>query len=270
VLQKRNFWPLSKQQIFIPEASTINPIELNPTINTIVNESVSLGTQANLIDTSLIDSTPVLEAITEVGNLKLLGLASSYTPVGWIQSMLEINHVLFDHPWWITIASTTLLVRFLVLPLAIKSQRGMGKMAALRPELEPIQEEMMKCKKLNDAAGVTRQSQKLQELFQKSGINPISSALLGFAQAPIFLSFFLAVRKMGDLPVPGLENGGIYWFTDLSLADPYFILPIVSSLTMLLGFEVLKILNRLMRICQRISRQWSRMLSGECRFWLFH
>jgi YidC/Oxa1 family membrane protein insertase len=62
---------------------------------------------------------------------------------------------------------------------------------------------------------------------------------MAFFQVTIFISFFLAVRNLAQLPVPGFSTGGIGWFTDLTMADPFYILPICSSLGMLLGFEVL-------------------------------
>jgi len=40
---------------------------------------------------------------------------------------------------------------------------------------------------------------------------------------------FVLLRAMAKLPVPGLETGGIFWFTDLSTRDPMFILPLATS-----------------------------------------
>lgn len=43
---------------------------------------------------------------------------------------------------------------------------------------------------------------------------------------------------MANLPVDSLKTGGLYWFTDLTLADPYYILPMITSLTLLATLEV--------------------------------
>ena len=59
-------------------------------------------------------------------------------------------------------------------------------------------------------------------------------------QLPLFVSFFLALRKMSYLPVDALKTGGVFWFPDLTAADPYFILPVLCAGTMLLTIEVRK------------------------------
>lgn len=55
---------------------------------------------------------------------------------------------------------------------------------------------------------------------------------------PVFVSFFIALRKMAYLPVPSLQTGGALWFTDLTLADPYYILPLAVTGTMFAILEV--------------------------------
>ena len=43
---------------------------------------------------------------------------------------------------------------------------------------------------------------------------------------------------MVNVPVQSMASGGIWWFTDLTIPDPYFILPIMTSLTMLATLEL--------------------------------
>lgn len=57
-------------------------------------------------------------------------------------------------------------------------------------------------------------------------------------QAPIFISFFIALRKMAYAPVPSMQTGGLWWFTDLTAADPYYVLPLVVTGTMFAILEV--------------------------------
>ena len=52
------------------------------------------------------------------------------------------------------------------------------------------------------------------------------------SQAPIFISFFIALREMANLPVPSLQTGGLWWFQDLTLSDPIYVLPLVVTATM--------------------------------------
>lgn len=43
---------------------------------------------------------------------------------------------------------------------------------------------------------------------------------------------------MANLPVESMKEGGLFWFADLTMADPYFILPILTSITMWITLEV--------------------------------
>lgn len=64
------------------------------------------------------------------------------------------------------------------------------------------------------------------------------SILAPLVQIPLFISFFMALRKMCYLPVESLQTGGYLWFQDLTVFDPYFILPVICSFSMLASLEV--------------------------------
>lgn len=55
---------------------------------------------------------------------------------------------------------------------------------------------------------------------------------------PLFVSFFMALREMANTPVDSMRMGGMFWFSDLTLPDQYFALPIITSITMWLTIEV--------------------------------
>lgn len=64
------------------------------------------------------------------------------------------------------------------------------------------------------------------------------SKVLLFYQVPIFLSVFSGLRGMASLPVESLMTGGMGWFADLTVCDPYYILPFFSMASIFLMFEV--------------------------------
>lgn len=66
------------------------------------------------------------------------------------------------------------------------------------------------------------------------------SLLAIVAQFPVFISFFFAIRGMANLPVESFKTGGYLWFQDLTLCDPYYVLPIMCSFSMLASLEVRK------------------------------
>jgi len=52
------------------------------------------------------------------------------------------------------------------------------------------------------------------------------------------MSMFFALRGMAELPVESMKNGGLSWFTDLTIADPYFLLPMLTSASLLVHIKV--------------------------------
>ena len=68
-------------------------------------------------------------------------------------------------------------------------------------------------------------------LFFQSILGPL-------VQLPMFVSFFFGIRGMAYLPVESFKTGGYLWFQDLTLYDPYFVLPFICSFSMLASIEV--------------------------------
>ena len=76
------------------------------------------------------------------------------------------------------------------------------------------------------------------DLLEKHGNPMVKMLSTPLIQAPLFISFFLALRKMAEVPVGSFTTGGILWFPDLTIPDPYHILPFVSAGTILLALEL--------------------------------
>lgn len=63
---------------------------------------------------------------------------------------------------------------------------------------------------------------------------------------PIFISFFMGLREMTNIPVQSLEHGGLWWFTNLIVPDQYFLLPVITSVTLWATIEVIILIKILM------------------------
>lgn len=170
-------------------------------------------------------------------SLSSLGLGSSYTPVGIIQQLFEFAHVTLGLPWWSAIVCGTVLLRALVFPLLIKTQVNAEKLKRVQPELLKLQERMKDASNLQNPAVSAAVTMEMQELFRKHNCHPIKSMLSPLVQMPLFISFFLSLRGMSYLPVESMKTGGLLWFTDLTIQDPYLALPILASASMLLTIE---------------------------------
>ncbi|XP_031618184.1 mitochondrial inner membrane protein OXA1L-like isoform X2 [Contarinia nasturtii] len=162
-----------------------------------------------------------------------LGLGG-YTPVGILQNGLEFLHVSYDLPWFATIAISTVIIRILITPLAVLAQRNTAVMCNVLPQVNDIQSKMVRAGKAGNTLEFAQYNEELKNIMKDKRYNPIKNMLVPLAQAPIFISYYFGINAMVDAPVLSLQTGGIFWFTDLTVADPYYILPLISCGTIAL------------------------------------
>lgn len=132
-------------------------------------------------------------------------------------------------PWWLSIAILTVIVRSLLFPLTIRQVKSMRAMQDLKPEMDKIRAKYKDNRQ--------KQQEEIMKLYQERQVNPFGSCFPLLVQMPIFIAMFYVIRSFGDTH-PSFLEGGILWFKDLSVHDPYYILPIVSAVTMLAASEI--------------------------------
>ncbi|XP_062239681.1 mitochondrial inner membrane protein OXA1L isoform X1 [Platichthys flesus] len=179
----------------------------------------------------------VLHAATADSTLAELGLAA-HTPVGLIQNLLEFMHLDLGLPWWGAIVVGTVLARMAVFPVIVKGQREAAKLNNVMPEMSKLTTRMQEAKQSGNKFEFAKAYTDLNMFQKKHDVNPLRGLLVPLVQAPIFVSFFIALRKMAYLPVPSMQTGGMLWFTDLTAADPFYILPVVVTGTMFFILEL--------------------------------
>ncbi len=131
-------------------------------------------------------------------------------------------------PWWLSIIMLTVVVRTILFPLTIKQVKNMRHMQDLRPEIEEIRD------KYGDDA--RKQQQAMVELYAERNINPLGCGLPLLVQMPVFLGLFYTIKEFEKLQ--SFSGGGLLWFADLTVADPYYVLPVVFVLTMMAAQEI--------------------------------
>jgi YidC/Oxa1 family membrane protein insertase len=136
-----------------------------------------------------------------------------------------------------TIGALTLAFRAAMLPLFVKAQQNSSRLAHMRPEMDIIQEKM-KSLDPKDLEGQQHLAKQVQALFKKYDCNPLKSLIILPIQMPVFMGTFFALKQFPDIFPEKLVDSGILWFTDLSVPDPYGILPISSALSFLLMMEL--------------------------------
>jgi YidC/Oxa1 family membrane protein insertase len=138
--------------------------------------------------------------------------------------------------WWLSIVMLTVIVRSLLFPLTVKQVKSMRAMQDLKPRMDRVRAQFKD--------NPQRQREEMAKLYQDQGVNPLGGCLPILVQMPVFIGIFYVIRKFGGTPgrtppeYESFTSGGILWFQDLAHADPYYILPIVSALTMLAATEI--------------------------------
>lgn len=120
----------------------------------------------------------------------------------------------------------TLVIRLLLTPLAIKQIKSSKNMAGLKDELEKI--------KNRHKDNPLEMQKAVGAFFKEKGVNPLGSIALAVIQVPLFVALYQIVREAHLFS--GAPLG--LWIRDLGVADPYFVLPVLSGLMMFLGTKL--------------------------------
>ncbi len=133
-------------------------------------------------------------------------------------ALKAIYHVVGNWGWAIVII--TILLRLLLYPLTYKGMVSMNKMKALSPKVKEIREKYK--------SEPQKMNAKMMELYKKHGANPMGGCLPMLLQIPIFFAIYRVLLNTVELK----HAPWIGWIHDLSVMDPYFILPILMGATM--------------------------------------
>ena len=157
------------------------------------------------------------------------------------QAVHLVNHMhdLLGVEYGYAIVATTLCLRLGLFPFMVAAQRTTSRMAHIQPELNALKAQYEKL------GTPTRQEQmsfskNMRALFARYEVKPSRAFIAPLVQLPIFISMFFGLKKMPLLFPATLSTGGMFWFTDLTVPDPTYILPIVSSCTFLALIEMSK------------------------------
>jgi len=145
-----------------------------------------------------------------------------------VGSGLEFFHSL-GLAWWLSIAALTVVVRLVLFPLTVRQVRSMRKMQELKPDMDRIRAKYRDNRE--------KQQEELMKLYQERSVNPLGGCFPLIIQMPIFITMFYVIRDFGNTH-EDFASGGILWFQNLTAADPFYILPVLSAVTMLIGSEI--------------------------------
>lgn len=137
-------------------------------------------------------------------------------PIHWLLMFYQS----FVGNWGVAIILITLTVRGLLFPLTKAQYTSMAKMRNLQPKLTDLKERF----------GDDRQKmgQAMMELYKKEKVNPMGGCLPIILQMPIFIALYWVLLESFELR----HAPFMLWIHDLSVQDPYYILPLLMGVSM--------------------------------------
>jgi YidC/Oxa1 family membrane protein insertase len=124
--------------------------------------------------------------------------------------------------WGWAIVVVTIFIKIAFYWLSAKSYRSMAHMRRLQPKMELIRERY--------AGDKPAQSKAMMELYRKEKCNPLSGCLPMVIQIPFFIAFYYMISASVELR----QAPFMLWIHDLSIPDPYYILPVIMGASMFL------------------------------------
>ena len=138
--------------------------------------------------------------------------------IGILWIFVQLHKVLFNYG--IVIIVFSLLMKFVFWPLTRKSSTSMLKMKEMQPKLQEL-----KAKFKNEPQKLNAETMRL---YKEYGVNPFSSCLPLLIQLPVFWAMFSVLQNSIELRAAGF----VFWITDLSQKDQFYVLPIIMGAAM--------------------------------------
>ena len=137
-------------------------------------------------------------------------------PLFWLLTKIHS----FVGNWGVAIILLTVLIKAAFFKLSATSYRSMANMRRVQPKMQDIREQFADDKQ--------KQSQAMMELYKKEKINPMGGCLPILVQMPVFIALYWTLMESVELR----QAPFILWIQDLSVMDPYFVLPLMMGASM--------------------------------------
>ena len=137
-------------------------------------------------------------------------------PIFWLMQL--IHKVLGNWGW--TIIFLTIIIKAIFFYPSAMSYRSMAKLKAVSPKLKEINERFA-----DDPAG---KQKAMMDIYRKEKINPLGGCLPILIQIPVFMGLYWVLLESVELR----QAPWLLWYHDLSIKDPFFVLPVLYGISM--------------------------------------
>ena len=138
---------------------------------------------------------------------------------GVLTALYSLTELFGVPSYGLAIILLTILIKILVYPLTKKQLRSMKAMQRIQPQLQKLQ-----AKYKNNPQVM---QEKMMELYQKEGANPMSGCLPMLIQMPVLMGMYYTLYSFNY----GGAEPSFMWLPSLSETDPLYVLPLLSALT---------------------------------------
>lgn len=146
-----------------------------------------------------------------------------------MQELLEWTHLTTGLPWYLTIATVVVGIRLALFPIMIKVMGNNARLAHIQPRLMANIQKLKRAQSEKRMTEVAALQMETKKLMTDNNCHPIKGLILPLVQMPLFITFFFALRGMSNAGLPDFATGGLAWFENLSIPDPYYVLPVLSA-----------------------------------------
>jgi len=137
-------------------------------------------------------------------------------PMYWVLEQIQA----LVHNWGWTIIIFTILIKLAFFKLSETSYRSMANMRKLTPRIQALKDRYGDDKQ--------RMQQAMMEMYKTEKINPLGGCLPMLVQIPFFIALYWVLLESVELR----QAPWILWINDLSIKDPYFVLPLIMGVSM--------------------------------------
>ncbi|MDZ4202875.1 MAG: membrane protein insertase YidC [Gallionella sp.] len=181
------------------------------------NAETGITLYAGPAQSNLDDVAPGLGLTVDYGWLTIIA-----TPLFWLMSWFND----WAHNWGVAIILLTILIKLVFFPLSAASYRSMAKMRLVAPKLEKIKQQYG-----DDREQLNRA---MMDLYKTEKINPLGGCLPVLIQIPVFIALYWAILSSVEMRYAPFFG----WITDLSVPDPYYILPLIMGVSMIVQMRL--------------------------------
>lgn len=206
--EKNHFYTISLPENRFVIGSYSAPVRVNPGSSHLFESVLYAGPK---IQSIMEQTAEGLDLTVDYGVLTFLG-----KPIFWLLENFQ-GYVI---NWGYAIMMVTLVIKGIFFPLSASSYRSMAKMRKLQPKLQAVKERYEDDK--------PRFNQEMMAMYKKEKVNPLGGCLPILVQIPVFISLYWVLMETVELRHAPFA----FWIQDLSVKDPYYVLPLLMGFSM--------------------------------------